>query len=131
MIKYTEEFYSLKFKGESMKEAYLKAVKWYATNVLSKDELHNIQVEYEKSKMDLEKGEQFPTVTIHLYAALTEDELQAEHCQICKEFSSSFFINEQVDCNRCTMRGYCNRQKSRMAIKTAYYKECLKRRLEN
>lgn len=121
MIEYTERFYSKQFTAQDMKEAYLKACKWYATNVLSKDELHNVHVEFEKDK-------QFPTVTIHLYAVLGEDELQAEHCKICKEFSSSFFIHETVDCRRCTMLGYCNRQKSKMAVKVAYYKECLKRR---
>lgn len=121
--KYTEKFYSLSFSGETMKDAYMRACKWYATNVLSKDELHNVQVEYVKDK-------QFPTVTIHLYAVLTEEELQAEHCKICKEFSSSFFIHETVDCNRCTMLGYANRQKAKMAVKVAYYKECLKRRFD-
>lgn len=123
MIKYSERFYSQQFHGKTLKDAYLKACKWYATNVLSKDELHNVQVEFEKD------NQQFPTVTIHLYAVLIEDELQAEHCKICKEFSTSFFIHETVDCNRCTMLGYCNRQKAKMAVKVAYYKECLKRRL--
>lgn len=122
--KYTQRFYSSEFHGQTLKDAYLKACKWYSTNVLSKDELHNVQVEFEKSK-----DEQFPTVTIHLYAVLTEEELQAEHCRICKEFSSSFFIHETVDCSRCTMLGYQNRQKSKMAVKVAYYKECLRRRL--
>lgn len=124
MVCYTERFYSQKFTGQTSKEAYLKACKWYATNVLSKDELHNVQVEFEKDK-------QFPTVTIHLYAVLIEDELKAEHCTICKEFTSSFFIHETVDCSRCTMLGFCNRQASKMNVKVAYYKECLRRYIGN
>ena len=40
-IKYSTEFFSISFSGKNMKDAYLKACKWYATNVLSKDELHN------------------------------------------------------------------------------------------
>lgn len=123
-IKYSQKFFSKQFGGSTKKDAYLKACKWYATNVLSKDELHNVQVEFVKD-------EQFPTVTIHLYAVLTEDEIQAEHCRICKEFNSLFYIRQATDCAKCTMQGYCNRQKQKMAVKVAYYKKCLNRRLND
>ena len=49
-IRYCQEFYTVKFRGKNMKDAYLRACKWYATNVLSKDELQDIQVKYEKDE---------------------------------------------------------------------------------
>ena len=63
LLKFSEEFYKRQFTADNMKSAYMLAVKWYATNVLSKDELHNVHVEFEKDK-------QSPTVTIHLFAVL-------------------------------------------------------------
>ena len=47
MLKYSEEFMSKKFTGKNMKDAYMKAVKWYATNVLANDELHGKTMEEE------------------------------------------------------------------------------------
>ena len=63
MIKMSQEFYKRHFTASTMKAAYMLAVKWYATNVLSKAELINVHAEFEKDK-------QSPTVIIHLYAAL-------------------------------------------------------------
>lgn len=118
MLKYSEEFMSKKFSGENMKDAYMKAVKWFATNVLAKDELHNITVEYVKDT-------QSPTVTIHLYANMEEEEVMDAHCNICKEFSHSFFINEQTDCSRCTAMGYHRRCQERIKTKVDWYKRLL------
>ena len=36
MIKYSREFYKKSFTADTMKLAYMSAVKWYSTNVLSK-----------------------------------------------------------------------------------------------
>ena len=110
MLKYSEEFMSKKFTGKNMKDAYMKAVKWYATNVLANDELHGITVEYEKDK-------QSPTITAHLYATMEEEEVFEAHCNICKEFRSSFFINSDSDCSKCTAKGYHNRCKERIKPK--------------
>lgn len=119
---YCKEFARKKFSGETMKDAYMKAVKWFATNVLSKDELHNIQVEFEKMK-----DEQYPTVTVHLSAGLDEKEAMDQHCRCCKEMHHSFFINEDTACNRCSAVAYERRITQRVDIKIGYYKECLRR----
>ena len=117
---YCKEFARKRFSGENMKDAYMKAVKWFATNVLSKDELHNIQVEFEKDK-------QYPTVTIHLSAGLDEKEVMDQHCSCCKEMHHSFFINEDTACNRCSVLAYERRMTQKVDIKIGYYKECLRR----
>lgn len=103
-----------------MKDAYMKAVKWVATNVLSKDELHNVQVEFEKDK-------HFPSVVVHLSAGLNEKEIMDQHCNCCKEMHSSFFINEDMTCNRCSTIAYERRMVQKINIKVDYYKECLKK----
>lgn len=120
MIFYSEEFFKKEFTDESMKAAYLKACKWYATNVLSKDELHNVQVEFEKDN----KGE-FPTVVIHLFAVLSEDELRKRYCEICKESHSAFYMNQNYNCNRCEANAYQRRMDDRLRIKLEYYRQLI------
>lgn len=121
MIKMSQEFYKRHFTADTMKAAYMLAVKWYATNVLSKAELINVHVEFEKDK-------QSPTVTIHLYAVLDdEQEVFSQHCRCCEEMHHSFFINENNNCNICAAKGYQNRMEQKIKIKKDWYKELLKR----
>ena len=122
MIKYSKEFFKKKFSAESMKAAYMNACKWYATNVLSKDELHNVLVEFVK-----EKNEQFPTVTIHLSATLSEDELRERYCKICRESHSLFYMNQNYNCNRCEAKAYQTRTDDMLRVKLEYYRELLRR----
>lgn len=119
MLKFSEELISKKFTGNNMKDAYLKAVKWYASNVLAKDELHNICVEYEKDK-------QSPTVTIHLYVTMEEEEARQSHCQVCKEFHHSFFFNEVENCNNCNVSGYQRRLEQKIKVKRDFYRALLR-----
>lgn len=124
MIKFSEEFAKKKFTANTMKEAYMLAVKWYATNVLSKDELHNVHVEFIK---DNKSG--LPTCTIHLFAVLdNEQEVFKQHCTCCEEMHHSFFINENNNCNICAAAGYQNRIEQKIKIKKEYYKELLRKR---
>lgn len=99
----------------------MKAVKWYASNVLAKNELHNVCVEYEKDK-------QSPIVTIHLYVTMEEAEVRQSHCEICREFHKSFFINEAENCNSCSVSGYQKRLDQRIKVKQEFYRELLRKR---
>ena len=120
MIRYSEEIDRKTFTDSTMKGAYLKACKWYASNVLSKDELTGIHVEFEKRYDDT-----VPTVTIHLYASLVEDEVLNSHCQICKETHSSFYINDETNCNYCKVKAYQRRLENRIAVKRQYSREII------
>lgn len=122
MLKYSEEFMSKKFNGTNMKDAYMKAVKWYATNVLAKNELQEVTCSYEKDK-------QSPIVIIHLYVTMGEEEVRQAHCQICKEAHASFFISEETNCAWCKIKGYQNRCDQRISVKKQYYKDLLNRRM--
>lgn len=126
MIKYSREFYKKTFAADSMKSAYLLAAKWYATNVLSKAEFANVQVQFVK-----ENKSELPTVTIHLFAVQDgENDVMAQHCQRCKEMHNSFFINEDTHCNRCSALGFQNRIEQMINIKKEYYKGMLRKQLE-
>lgn len=118
MVKFSEEFGKKKFTADSMKEAYLKACKWYATNVLAKDEMQEVHVVFEKDKHS-------PTVTIHLSVVLKEKEVLEQHCTCCKEMHHSFFINEDTACNRCSAMGYQRRLEQKIQVKKTYYRELL------
>lgn len=122
MIVMSEKFGKESFSAETMKEAYLKATRWVAVNVVSKDELKDVLVKYQKST------EKFPTVTVHLYVTIDETEIREEHCKICKEAHSSFFINENFNCSRCNVNSYQRRAEAKIKVKKQFYKEVLQRR---
>lgn len=119
-IVYSKEFFKKKFSADTMKAAYMKACKWYATNVLSKDELHNVQIEFEKNA----KGE-FPTVVIHLFAVLSENELRERYCKLCRESHSLFYMNQNYNCNRCEAKAYQVRTDDMLRVKLEYYRQLI------
>lgn len=125
MIIYCKEFFKKKFAAETMKAAYMSACKWYATNVLSKAELHNVQIEFEKNDK-----EQFPTVVIHLFAVFSEDELRERHCKICKESHSLFFMNGNYNCNRCEVKAYQTRMDDMLRVKLEYYRQLISKAIK-
>lgn len=122
-IKYSKEFFKKKFTAETMKEAYMKAVKWYATNVISKDELHSVQVEFEKVQ-----SSEFQTIVMHLHAVLSEDELRERYCKLCKESHSMFYMNSNYNCNRCEAKAYQTRTDDMLRVKLEYYRELISKR---
>lgn len=121
MIKYSKEFFKKSFTADTMKSAYMLAVKWFSTNVLSKAEFVNVHVQYVK-----EDKTESPTVTVHLFAVHDgEAEVLEEHCRCCKEMHANFFINEDTNCNRCKILGFQKRLEGKANVKTEYYKELL------
>ena len=113
-ICYSKQFAQKTFSGASTKEAYMKAVKWYASNIIARDELHEVQVEFVKG---------INQVTLKLYAVMQEQVVRENHCAICKEMHKSFFINEATNCNVCNASAYQRRLDQKMTIKYQYYKE--------
>lgn len=120
---YTQQFGKKTFRGASTKDAYMNACKWYATNVIAKDKLHNVQVEYIKEKGD-------NAVTMVLYASLPEKEVMDQHCTCCREMHHSFFINEDVRCDRCSAIGFQKRLEQKLTIKISYCKDVLRKIVE-
>lgn len=126
MIKYSKEFFKKSFAADDMKTAYMSAVKWYATNVLSKAEFANVHVQFIK-----EDECESPTITIRLFAVLDgEKDVMSYHCECCREMHKSFFINEDTHCERCSALGFQNRLGQNINIKKSFYKEKLRKHLE-
>ena len=119
-ICFSEQFAQKTFNGTSVKDTYLKACNWYASNVIAVDQLQEVQVEYIKG---------INQVTIKLYAVLTESEVMEQHCQCCKEMHHSFFINEDTACNRCSAMAYQRRLERKISTKAGYYKQLLSSKL--
>lgn len=119
-ILYSQKVAKKVFTGVTVKDAYMKAVKWYASNIIAKDDLHEIQVEYKKDNAT-------NTIEMILYAVLPAEEVMEQHCAVCKEIHHSFFINEANNCNVCNAGAYERRMKQKIATKVDYYKELLKR----
>ncbi len=118
VIKYSREFFKKSFTASSMKSAYMLAVKWYATNVLSKAEFINVHAQFVKDDADDES----PTITIHLFAVQDgERDVMAQHCACCKEMHHSFFINEDTHCDRCSALGFQKRLEDKINIKKNLY----------
>lgn len=97
----------------------MRAVRWYATNVISKDQLHGIHVEFVKSKTE-------PKVTMTMWATLDESSAREEHCKVCREVHTAFYSNTDYDCSRCSVLGYLRRLEHKATIKTEYCKEVLR-----
>ena len=120
---YAVKFAKKQFTADNMKAAYMKAVKWVANNVLSKDELQDTLVKYEKD-------EQYPTVTVHLFVEIPEKEIRKRHCEICKESHAHFYINEHTNCDWCNCKAYQRRTDDMLKNKRRFYHEQLKKYLE-
>lgn len=119
-IKYIMKFGRKVFKGATVKDAYMDACKWYASNIIAGDKFHGVQVEYEKDTKN-------NAVTMTLYASLPEKEVMDNHCEVCKEMHRAFFINQDNDCSRCSAKGYKKRLEGKIAVKVDYYKEQLRK----
>lgn len=111
---FCEEIYKQSFFAHNQKDSYLKAVKWYATNVLSKN-LTGVAATYEKKKDTTE-------IILHVIIFIDEKETLERHCTCCKELHHSFFVNENYDCNKCKLNAYKKRLTEKIKIKKEFCK---------
>lgn len=114
-----------RFSGQTMKEAYMKAVKWVSTNVISKEELKDVLVSFEKSPQGSS-----PIVTVTLHTFLDEKAIKERHCEICRETHKSFFINENCNCDWCLVAAFQRRADDMLKVKVASYRNTINTILE-
>lgn len=114
------KFFEKLFKSEDYKDAYIKATKWIANNVL-KVEIKDVTFKISKiDKTDL------PTIKLELFAGLDSNDLKNHRCMVCKEFHRSFYINQEYNCNACRMKGYLDEANQKLTIKKHYTKGILR-----
>ena len=123
---YIEKFYERSFRAESPKEAYMKACKFVASNVISKgSKVEAKEITWDVSRVDAEKGESLPTFRLTLYYKFDDTEFMKMTCQACKEFHKSFFINENFNCSKCNKVGYEKNVRQAMSIGLTHYRNLL------
>lgn len=122
MSSYEQQYAKRTFSALTHKEAYMKAIKWIAKNIISNDELKDTEVKFVKDYME---GSKLPTITIILSVGIDEKEIKNQHCKCCKEFHKLFFINENCNCDWCNTKGFQDRCQFMLKGKKEYYKELL------
>lgn len=121
---YIEKFYERDFKDEDPKQAYLKACKFVASNIISKGS----KVEVSKVTWDVNRVEQdgdLPTFRLSLYIKFDDTQFMEQTCNACKQFHKSFFINENFNCSRCNKVGYEKNVKQKLMIGAEYFRKLL------
>lgn len=100
-IVYGKEFATKRFTGKDMKTAYITGMKWYATNILARNDLGHVQVSVEK------KGQ--TEIVLHLFATMEEQKVHDRHCAVCRETHSTLFRSENCNCAWCNTNAYQRR----------------------
>lgn len=120
MIKYAEPIMRKRFTDEDLKTAKKKALQWIGKYVACREELADVSYALESEE------DPIPVVTVTLFAMLDEHDARERHCQLCQEFHSHFFINENCNCSECKALALENRMSDMLRTKKSYYRECLK-----
>lgn len=109
------------FYGKNVKEAYLKACRWFASNIIADGKLNDIFAQYIKDEWN-------DSVILVLHAFLDESQERKHRCKMCKEMHSSFYITESTECSRCMMQSYGKLLDGKLKIKKDYYSEIINRK---
>lgn len=129
MILYTESIYTKCFSDSTMKDAYLKACKWLSTNIISKNEFASA-MSYKFEKKNAGSIKNPPTIELIIFVEIPEEEAVENHCKVCREVNSSFFMKDSTDCNNCKLKAFDRRLQSSMQTKKNYLKEQLMKSIE-
>lgn len=119
---YTKKILSKSFQGKSSKDAYLKACKWIANNIVSNDKISHL-CSYNIVKKDYEDGSNNRECILELFVNVSEKEILNQHCEICKESHKAFYINEEYDCNYCKIKAFDRRLDNKIKIIENFVKD--------
>lgn len=123
---YIQKFYERKFRAEDSKEAFLRACKFVATNIISKgSKVEAANVVWDIIRVSEGEDESLPTFQLTLYCKFDDTRFMEQTCEACKEFHKSFFINENFNCNRCNKVGYEKNIRQKLMISAEYLKRML------
>lgn len=116
--KFMEKNFGDEDEYDDLKTAYLKACKWVSTHIISK-----------KHKNVVWKMEKYSdsVIRLKLYCELNEDAEFKSHCKMCKEFHTSFFLNDQYNCDVCKLKSFLLKMNGKAKISKEYYREQIKR----
>lgn len=107
--------------AENKKQAYLNGCKRIAKFVAN-DKYKNISFSVEKNS---ERDNSF-IFTLFTNIDLSQD--RSKFCKMCKEFHTSFYINEEYNCSRCNLATFLAREKQKAEISKNFYKKSMKKK---
>lgn len=115
----SNKIFSFYVCAESEKEAYIKGCKKIARFAASRNEYQSVSVKIERDA--LRGGFWFS-----LYADIDLSKEMQHYCKMCKEYHSSFFINEEYNCARCNLKNFMSRTKDKSKVSKNFYQEMIK-----
>lgn len=128
---YIQKFYEKEFKAEDSKTAYLKACKFVAKNIISEgSKVEASKVTWDVHRVD-DSHKGLPTFRLTLYYKFDDVKFMEQTCNACKQFHSSFFVNENFNCNRCNKVGYEKNVEQKLMIGAEYFSKILDDELNN
>ena len=127
-MRISEKCYTRDFVSESPKAAYMMASEWVAKTILSKNA--NVEVSNLLWNIAKVKNADCPTFRLEIYFSYDENEINDKTCNLCKSTHSSFFINENYNCNRCNKEAYRRRLEQKTVTGVECYKEKISRVLD-
>ena len=128
---FIRKFYEREFKAKDSKDAYLKACKFVASNVVSKgSKVEASKVTWDIARIEKEEDD-LPTFRLTLYYKFDDTQFMEQTCNACKEFHKSFFINENFNCSRCNKVGYEKNIEQKLMIGAEYFRKLLDDELSN
>lgn len=120
-----QKFYERDFRSEKPKNAYLKACKFIASNVINKGSKVEVEkVTWDIKRIDIDEDD-LPTFRLSLYYKFDDTQFMQQTCEACKEFHKSFFINENYNCSRCNKVGYEKNIEQKLMIGTEHFRKLL------
>ena len=123
-MQYIQKFYERRFRADNAKDAYLRACKFVASNVISDaSKVEASKVTWDITRDKDEKG--LPTFLLTLYYKFDDTEFMKQTCEACKQFHKSFFINEDFNCSRCNKVGYEKNVQQRLTTASEYFRKIL------
>ena len=95
------------FQGKNYKDAYLKACKWVSTNILAA--YNSEDITYKIEKLDSKTFDR-KEVRLTVYVTADEEEINQKNCEICRECSSLFYLDQRKHkCESCGIPPYRRR----------------------
>ena len=107
---------SFKVQGETKKEAYLIGCKKAAKYVASKH-YPNIS-----EQIELVPNEE-NTLLFTLFTNIDLTPEKNEFCKVCREFHTTFYINQDFNCSSCKMKAFLGRAEEKARVSKNYYKK--------
>ena len=116
-MKLSVKFFQMKFSNESKKEAYLECCMWLARNVVGKIKVEMGEVMH---NISIDKDADLPTFILELYSTIEDEPHVKMSCDVCKEFHTAFYINQQFNCDACNMTAYRHKMNDKLKTLKAY-----------